>query len=101
LGLVHQGVDFVGFIHKPFRRYVRNRTLNKMKSTVSLWKKSKSRHSRFETERLRATMNSYLGMVKWGATYKARKVVGDKVQSLFVHPDENYEKLIIPNYLKK
>ncbi len=101
LGLVHQGVDFVGFIHKPFRRYVRSRTLNKMKSTVNLWRKRGTKYNCFEVERLRATMNSYLGMAKWGSTYKTRKSVGDKVQSLFIFPDEKYEKLVIPNYHKK
>ncbi len=101
IGLLSQGVDFVGFIHKPYRRYVRTRTLNKMKSTVHLWKRKTTKYNKYETFKLRATMNSYLGMVKWGSTYKLRRKVGNQVQSLFIHPSDNYEKLLIPNYLKK
>lgn len=39
VGLIHQGIDFVGYVHKPHRRYVRTRTLNKMKSRVNQWRK--------------------------------------------------------------
>lgn len=101
IGLVHQGIDFVGYIHKPFRRYVRNRTLNKMKSTVHQWRKNPHRYNPYERDRLRNTVNSYWGLMKWGSTYSLRKTVGDQVQSLFIHPDEDYKKLIIPNYTKK
>lgn len=99
LGLVHQGVDFVGYIHKPYRRYIRTRTLNKMKSAVHLWRQSPSKFSSFETKRLRATMNSYLGMVKWGATYKLRKKLCNQVHCLLIRTNKKYEKLIIPDGL--
>jgi hypothetical protein len=95
LGLVSQGIDFVGFIHKPHRRYVRTRTLNKMKSTVHQWQKSRSKFSSFELKRLRGSINSYLGMVKWGSTYRLRKKLGGQIQSLFIRPDKAYRKLII------
>lgn len=94
IGLVRQGIDFVGYIHKPYRRYVRTRTLNKMKSVVHLWKKSSNGLSDYELKKFRATMNSYLGMIKWGATYKFRKTMGDKVSGIFIYPDESYQKLM-------
>lgn len=40
LAPVWQGVDFIGFVHKPFHRRIRNRTANKMTSLVHQWKKT-------------------------------------------------------------
>lgn len=38
IGLLDQGVDFVGYFHKPYRRHPRKRTANWVKSVVNCWK---------------------------------------------------------------
>ncbi len=96
LGLIDQGVDFVGYFHKPYRRYPRRRTSHRVKSIVAQWKMNPNGYSPEALERLRSSTNSYFGMVRHTASYRLRKHLGDQVRSLFIWPDENYTKLVLP-----
>lgn len=101
LGLVDQGIDFVGHVHKPYRRYMRDRTVNKMKSAVHTWKKNPRGFHQQELEHFRSTLNSYLGLAVHANTYKLRKHIGNSVSSLFMAPDAEFRKLTITDYSRK
>jgi RNA-directed DNA polymerase len=93
---IHQGVDFIGFIHKPFHRLVRPRTASKMVSLVHQWKKNPHGFHGRHLQALRNSINSYLGIVRWASSYRLREHVGNEVASLFVRPDQQYLKLVLP-----
>lgn len=93
---IHQGIDFIGFIHKPFRRQIRVRTAGKMVSLAHQWRKSPSALEAESLINLRNSLNSYFGITRWASTYRLRKHIGDGVSGLFIRPDENYLKLIVP-----
>ncbi|MCC7405018.1 MAG: group II intron reverse transcriptase domain-containing protein [Bdellovibrionales bacterium] len=93
---IYQGIDFIGYIHKPYRRQIRTRTAGKMVSLVHQWKKSPYALEDDALIDLRNSLNSYFGISRWGSTYRLRKHIGDGVSGLFIRPDENYLKLIVP-----
>ena len=92
---IEQGIDFIGFVHKPYYRRLRGRTVAKMVSLVHQWEKSHRCYEQGSLIKLRSSMNSYMGLAKWASTYRLRKYLGDRVDSLFIYPDKNYRKLII------
>lgn len=98
IGACSKGIDFVGFIHKPYRRLIRSRTLNKMKSIANLWRQNQKCFNEDELKQFRGRMNSYYGLIKWGSTYKFRKSVGNQISSLFIYTDKDYKKLMLPNH---
>lgn len=93
---IHQGIDFIGFIHKPYRRQIRPRTASKMVSLAHQWKKSSYGLESEALIHLRNSLNSYFGISRWASTYRLRKHIGDGVSGLFIRPDENYLKMIVP-----
>lgn len=64
INLVELGVNFVGYIIKPWCMYVRRSTIDNMYKRTAL-------HSDFEP--LRATVNSYFGMLLHANAFKERK----------------------------
>ncbi len=92
----YQGIDFVGFVHKPFYRGVRPRTLNKMRSVANQWKKNPRGLEEHSLLKLRSSLNSYLGIIRWGQTYGVRKELGTKLHSLFLRFDEDYLSMSVP-----
>jgi len=92
---IEQGIDFIGFVHKPFCRRLRGRTASKMVSLVHQWEKSSHCYDQESLIKLRSSMNSYMGLAKWASTHRLRKYLGDRVNSLFIYPDKNYRKLIV------
>ncbi len=100
LGPVDQGIDFVGYFHKPYRRYARRRTIQRAKCLVSQWKKNPRGYSPDALIRLRNSTNAYLGLIRPTASYRLRKHLGDQVRSLFIWPDEKYTKFVVPQIKK-
>jgi retron-type reverse transcriptase len=96
LGLLDQGIDFVGYFHKPYRRYPRKRTANRLKSVVNRWKMNPQGYSPAALKQLRDSVNSYYGLIRQTSSYRMRKHLGDEIRSLFVWPDEKYTKIILP-----
>lgn len=95
LAPVEQGIDFIGFVHKPYYRRLRQRTASKMVRLVHQWVKSPQCYQQESLMDLRSSINSYMGLAQWASTYRLRKYVGDRVNSLFIHPDKTYSRLII------
>ena len=100
LGLVDQGVDFVGYFHKPYRRYARRRTVQRAKSVVDRWRMNPEGFGAEALIELRNSTNAYMGLIRQTSSYRFRKHLGDRVNSLFVWPDENYTKLVLPTSKK-
>lgn len=93
---LYMGIDFIGYVHKPFYRGLRKRTARKMVSLVHQWKKNPQGLEDQALIRLRDSLNSYYGVCKWAMTYALRKKIGDELNSFFVWPDKDYTKLMIP-----
>ena len=92
---IEQGIDFIGFVHKPYYRRLRGRTAAKMVSLVHQWEKSPRCYDNESLMKLRSSMNSYMGLAKWASTHRLRKYLGDRINSLFIYPDKKYSKLIV------
>ncbi len=93
---IHQGIDFIGFIHKPFRRQIRARTAGKMVSLIHQWKKNPHGLCEAPLKRLRDSVNSYFGISRWASSYRLRKHISEQVDSLFIRSDKDYLKLVLP-----
>lgn len=93
---LYMGIDFIGYVHKPFYRGLRKRTARKMVSLVHQWKKNPHALEDQALLKLRDSLNSYYGVCKWAMTYALRKKIGDDLNSFFIWPDKYYRKLILP-----
>ncbi|MBS1983240.1 MAG: hypothetical protein JST16_03630 [Bdellovibrionales bacterium] len=101
IGLVDRGVDFVGYFHKPYRRYARSRTAHRAKSVVHQWLANPRAFSPETLVKFRDSTNSYWGLMRHTSSYRLRRHLGQLAQSLFVRPDEEYTKLILPKEIQR
>jgi hypothetical protein len=85
-----QGINFVGYVHKPWRRYTRNSTLATASAIVA-------DYSDFWTEcdRIQSTINSYLGHMVHTASFNNRRRLADRhcIPGILT-TDSNYTRLI-------
>jgi len=79
------GVNFVGYIIKPYQKYVRRSTINNM------YYRSKQRK---DFESLRATINSYFGMLRHANAYNERKRAAIKFGQMGCWFDGKLTKLV-------
>jgi hypothetical protein len=68
------GINFVGFIIKPWRKYIRRSTINNLHKKIILG------------ENLLPVVNSYMGMLRHTNGYKERQKVKEML------PNENFDK---------
>lgn len=66
-GSVYNGIDFCGMILKPYRKYLRRRTINSLKETIC----SKEKYQNFNLWQSR--INSYFGFAKHTNSFNFRK----------------------------
>lgn len=93
LNRIDTGIDFTGFIIKPGRTYLRQTSLIRCKRKIQEWERE-GRHVDPQTlEKLSASINSYLGMLRQVNGYRARRSICSNVQNLFIHPDAEYTKV--------
>jgi hypothetical protein len=67
-----------------------------MVSHVHQWKKNSQGLGEKPLKKLRDSMNSYFGISRWASSFHLRKHIGDQVDSLFIRPDKDYLKLMLP-----
>jgi len=91
-----QGIDFVGFIIKPGRTYLRNASLFRCRQKIRAWKRDGAPVNRPALTKLGQSVTSYLGMLRQVNGFRARKVLCRKVQNLFIRPDKDFTKLMVP-----
>ena len=65
-GLVHDGINFCGYILKPYRKYIRNKTAKKMKHLIDT-------KDSITNDDFRIRMNSYLGHLQFSNSFNLRK----------------------------
>jgi hypothetical protein len=91
-----QGIDFVGFIIKPGRTYLRNYSLSRCRSKIRAWERRGAPIDAPTLTNLGQSVTSYLGMLRQVNGYRARKSLCQRLQNLFIYPDADYTKLIVP-----
>ena len=81
-----QGIPFLGQIIKPYRNYVSNRTKNNFYQAVQKINKTMAEVPEFRWKQLcdiRATLNSYLGIMQHASTFNLRKTMMGRLISRF------------------
>jgi len=89
------GIDFVGFIIKPGRIFMRKKTRNKMFETVKRWRKSPHWFEERSLQNFRRSINSYIGMMIHLNEFKMRYLLADMINSLFITMSDDYSKVLI------
>ncbi len=87
------GIDFVGFVIKPGRTYLRQMSLSRCKQRIRAWEKKGALVDEHVLAGLSASVNSYLGMLRQVDGYNARKSVCCGLENLFIRADEGYTKI--------
>lgn len=93
LNRVDKGIDFVGFMIKPGRTYMRTHSLNRCKQKIRSWELRGAPIDEESLINLSRSMNSYLGMLRQVNGYNARKSICNRLGNLFMHSDEEFTKL--------
>jgi len=93
LNKVDKGIDFVGFVIKPGRVYMRNYSLNRCKQKIRAWEQSGSPIDNTTLLGLSRSMNSYLGMLRQINGYNAHKAICHRIENLFIQSDIGYTKI--------
>jgi RNA-directed DNA polymerase len=92
----HQGIDFVGFIIKPGRTYLRNYSLSRCRHKMRSWERNGAPVDAQTLNALGQSVTSYLGMLRQVDGYRARKSLCQRLHNLFIYPDSDFTKLIVP-----
>jgi hypothetical protein len=85
INTVDKGVNFVGYIIKPYRKYLRKTTVNNLYSRVP---------ERRTFKELQPTVNSYFGIMRQANCYNERKKAAEFISSKGFKFDNNLTKLI-------
>jgi RNA-directed DNA polymerase len=93
INMADTGVDFIGFIIKPGRTYLRRTSLDKCHQKIRAWEHKGSPIDPATLQDISMSLNSYLGMLRQVDGYNARKAICDRVGSLFLQPDDAYTKI--------
>jgi len=93
----HQGINFVGFIIKPGRTYLRNTSLSRCRHKIRAWERSGASIDTQTLNALGQSVTSYLGMLRQVNGYRARKSLCRRLQNLFIYADKDCTKIIVPN----
>lgn len=100
LGKINQGIDFVGYFHKPYHRYTRKRTVNRLKSKITQWKHSPHPYDEDSLIKIRDSVNSYYGLMRPTSSFKLRKKLSEQMACSLILPDAKYQKMVLLKSLK-
>jgi hypothetical protein len=87
INCVDYGVNFVGYIVKPFCKYLRRSTVNNMYQKVYKNKK--------DALEMRASVNSYFGILRSANSFKERQRLVNKLSELNYSFDSKLTKLVL------
>jgi hypothetical protein len=93
LNLIDKGMDFIGFIIKPSRVYLRQTSLSKCQQKIRAWEQHGSPVDTETLEDISQSLNSYLGMLRQVDGYNARQAICRRVESLFLQVDSRCTKI--------
>jgi len=88
------GINFVGFIIKPGRTYLRKTSLSRCKQKIRAWQRDGAPWDEKTLRDLCNGVTSYLGMLRQIDGYRARKSICNSMESLFVYADEEYTNIL-------
>ncbi len=92
---IEKGIDFVGFVQKPNRCIMRQKTLKRIFKMIREYKSSRTWYRRAEMRAFINSMNSYLGMLRSTDGYKLRQKICWECINLFIGCDKDFTKLFI------
>ncbi len=87
------GFDFIGFIIKPGRTYIRRSTVHNCKQVIRRWERKGSPLDPASLTRLSQSLTSYLAMLRRANTYGQRKAICARVEGLFLQANAECTKL--------
>ena len=93
---VAQGIDFVGFVIKPGRTYLRNMSITRCKQKIRAWERRGAPVDKETLSALAQSVTSYLGMLRQVDGFRARQSLCRNFRSLFIYADEECKKLVVP-----
>ncbi len=92
---VDKGIDFVGFVVKPYRINLRQKTIKRIFKIIREQKLNEHWFYEGELETFCSTINSYLGMLRNTNGYRLRKEICLQCINLFVKCDSEFTKLTV------
>jgi hypothetical protein len=87
LNLAHNGFDFVGFIIKPGRVYLRQTSLSRCHQKIRVWERAGRPIDEETLQNLADTTTSYLAMLRHVNGYRARTSLCRRVEDQFLLAD--------------
>jgi hypothetical protein len=102
INLTARGINFVGFIVKPYRTYIRNSTVGRLKQKIhqSDMRETQSKKmiaNKNNPDKYQAALNSYFGMFRHISGYNLRKTIGEKARNKTIFPVNDYGKFKLAN----
>jgi len=94
---IEKGIDFVGFVQKPYRSIMRQKTLKRVFKKIREYKTNPKWYSEKEMKKFINSINSYLGMLRSTAGYRLREKICYECINLFIGCDEEFTKLFVRN----
>lgn len=92
---IDKGIDFVGFVVKPYRINLRQKTLKRIFKIIREQKNNDKWFYEDELVKFVSTINSYLGMIRNTNGYNLRKKICFECINLFIKCDNEFTKLIV------
>ncbi|CCY23917.1 retron-type reverse transcriptase [Brachyspira sp. CAG:484] len=92
---IERGIDFVGFVAKPYRTILRQKTLKRIFKMIREQKKNPLWYTPEELQKFAASINSYLGILRNTNGYRLRQIICLQCINLFISCDEKFTKLKI------
>ena len=96
INLISKGFDFVGYVIKPDRVYLRRKTQNKAFYKAKNWNNIPDKFSKSQLVHLRNVTNSYLGLARKTNNYNFRKKLCKNIAgSIFISSAKDYKKIVL------
>ncbi len=92
---IERGIDFVGFVQKPNRCIMRQKTIKRIFKIIREYKSNKKWYNKVEMQNFINSINSYLGMLRNTNGFKLRQKICWECINLFIGCDEDFTKLYI------
>jgi len=90
---ISKGVDFVGYVIKPYRMAIRQKTLKKAYKIINEYFKQGNRFDENKINGFICRINSYLGFLRGVNGYRLRRDICLRCVNLFIGCDEEYTKI--------
>jgi retron-type reverse transcriptase len=92
---LENGINFVGFIVKPYRKYIRRSSVGRLKDKIRKWKSAPASVTEESWMQYRAMLNSYYGLFRWANGYRLRLSLAKEARNERVFPDGDLSKFYL------